>query len=77
MKELMLIKQFCRKNVIFVTNGILKTLVLITNRTSLATSVLDTYLCNGCHDLMQKTMSFNNVLLFTLKEVLTKSMFGI
>ena len=21
----------------------------------------ENYLCNGCHDLMQKTMSFNNV----------------
>ena len=25
------------------------------------------YLCNGCHDLMQKTMSFNNVALGYVK----------
>ena len=25
------------------------------------------YLCNGCHDLMQKTMSFNNVALVYVK----------
>ena len=25
------------------------------------------YLCNGCHDLMQKTMSFNNVAIFYVK----------
>ena len=34
------------------------------------------YLCNGCHDLMQKAMSFNNVVLI-LKEVLTEFIFGI
>ena len=25
------------------------------------------YLCNGCHDLMQKAMSFNNVAIFCAK----------
>ena len=38
------------------------------------------HLCNGCHDLMQKAMSFNDVaiiLLFKLKEVLTEFTFGI
>ena len=45
----MLIKQVCQKNVIFVTIGILKILVLN-----------EPDLCNGCHDLMQKAMSFNN-----------------
>ena len=35
------------------------------------------YLCNGCHDLMQKAMSFNDVLLFMSKEVLTEFTFGI
>ena len=25
------------------------------------------YLCNGCHDLMQKTMSFNNVAIVYVK----------
>ena len=37
------------------------------------------YLCNGCHDLMQKAL--NNVLimllLFMLKEMLTELTFGI
>ena len=26
------------------------------------------YLCNGCHDLMQKTMSFNDVVIVSIKE---------
>ena len=26
------------------------------------------YLCNGCHDLMQKVMSFNNVAIVYVKE---------
>ena len=41
----MLIKQICQKNVIIVTIGF----------------KYEPYLCNGCHDLMQKAMSFNNV----------------
>ena len=35
------------------------------------------YLCNRCHDLMQKAMSFNNLLLFMLKEMITELIFGI
>ena len=37
------------------------------------------YLCNGCHDLIQKAMSFvlMMLLLFMLKEVLTEFTFGI
>ena len=36
------------------------------------------YLCNGCHDLMQKTMSFMlNVECHMLKEMLTEFIFGI
>ena len=27
----------------------------------------ETYICNGCHDLMQKTMSFNNVAIVYVK----------
>ena len=27
----------------------------------------DTYLCNGCHDLMQKAMSFKNAAIFSVK----------
>ena len=34
------------------------------------------YLCNGCHDLMQKAMNFNNVAIM-LKEVLIEFIFGI
>ena len=37
----------------------------------------ETYLCNVCHDLMQKAISFNILLLFMLKEVLTELIFGI
>ena len=36
----------------------------------------ETYLCNGCHDLMQKAMSFNDLAIFMLKEVLTEFTFG-
>ena len=25
------------------------------------------YLCNGCHDLMQKVMNFNDVVFFSIK----------
>ena len=40
------------------------------------------YLCNGCHDLMQKAVSFNNIvyvliILYMLREVLTEFIFGI
>ena len=34
------------------------------------------YLCNGCHDLMQEAMNFNDVALFLLKEVITEFTFG-
>ena len=37
-------------------------------------------LCNGCHNLMQKTMNFKTLmmlLLFLLKEVISGFMFGI
>ena len=51
----------------FATIGILKILVLSMIGMSFATSVLDTYLCNGCHDLMQKALSFNNVAIVYVK----------
>ena len=35
------------------------------------------YLCNGCHYLMQKSLSFKKYLLFILREVLTEFIFGI
>ena len=72
----MLVKQVCQKNAIFLAIGILKILVLSMNHTSLVTSALDTYLCNGCHDLMQKAMSFNDVAIM-LKEVHTEFALGI
>ena len=37
----------------------------------------ENYLCNGCHDLMQKAMILIIWLLFMLKEVLTEFIFGI
>ena len=50
----MLLKQVCQKSVIFVMIGILKILVLNMKST-------------GCHDLMQKAMSFNNVAIVYVK----------
>ena len=35
------------------------------------------YVCNGCHDLMQKGMGFNNIAIAYVKEVLTEFIFGI
>ena len=36
------------------------------------------YLCNGCHDLMQTAMNFNDVaLLFLLKKMIIEFIFGI
>ena len=66
-KRLMLIKQVCQKNVIFVTIGILEGIGF----------KYEPHLCIGCHDLMQKAMSFNTLLLFMLKEVLTEFIVGI
>ena len=54
----MLIKQVYQKNVIFTTIGILKI--------SVFKYQLD--LCNGCHDLMQKAMGFNNTAVVYIKE---------
>ena len=62
---MILIKQMHQKNVIFAIIGILKILVLSN----------EPYLCNGCHDLMQKAMSFNDAAM--IKEVLTEFTFGI
>ena len=47
----MLIKQIYQKNVIFVTIGF----------------KYEPYLCNGCHDLMQIAMSFNNIAIVYIK----------
>ena len=35
------------------------------------------YLCNGCHDLMQKSMNLMMLLLFLFKEMITEFIFGI
>ena len=35
------------------------------------------YFCNGCHDLMQKAMSFNNTAIIYVKEMLMELIFGI
>ena len=51
-KELVLIKQAYQKSVIFLTIGILK---------------YEPYLCDGCHDLMQKAMNFNDVAIVFVK----------
>ena len=48
-----------QKNVIFVTIGILKILVF----------KYEPYLCNGCHDLMQKAMSLNDFATFYFKGI--------
>ena len=52
----MLIKQIYQKNVIFVTIGF-KDIGF----------KYEPYLCNGCHDLMQKAMSFNNIAIVYVK----------
>ena len=33
------------------------------------------YLCNGCHDLMQKAMNFNDVAIVLLKGLITEFVF--
>ena len=35
------------------------------------------YLCNGCNELMQKAMSFNDVTIVNVKKMLTEFTFGI
>ena len=58
LKELILIKQVRQKSVIFVTIGqYFKDIGFKYER----------YLCNGCHDLMQKVVSFNNVAIVYVK----------
>ena len=56
----MLIKYVCQTNVIFFTIGILSMNHNIVFK-------YEPYLCNDCHDLMQKDMSFNNVAIFHVK----------
>ena len=56
-KGLMLIKQIYRKNVSFAAIGILKMFGF----------KYESYFCNGCHDLMQKAISFNNIVVVYVK----------
>ena len=56
-KALIQTKQVHQKNVIFAIIGIF----LDKNLN------YDLYLCNGCHDLMQKAMSFKNVAIASVK----------
>ena len=56
-KGLMLIKEIYQKNVIFVTIALLKIFFF----------KCEPYLCNGCHDLMQKAISFNNIAIVYIK----------
>ena len=35
------------------------------------------YFCNGCNELMQKAMSFNDVTIVNVKKMLTEFTFGI
>ena len=56
LKGLMLIKQIYRKNVIFFTIGIEN-----------IGFKHEPYLCNGCHDLMQKAVSSNNIAIIYVK----------
>ena len=37
----------------------------------------ESYLCNGCHDLMQKAVSLMMLPLYILREALTEFIFGI
>ena len=53
----MLIKQIYHKNATFEIIGILKILVY----------KYEPYFSNGCHDLMQKAMSFNNITIVYVK----------
>ena len=53
----MWIKQICQKHTIFAIIGILTILVF----------KYEPYLYNGCHDLMQKAMSFNNIAIVYIK----------
>ena len=34
------------------------------------------YLCNGCHDLVQKAINFNDVAIVSVKEVIIEFNFG-
>ena len=36
----------------------------------------ESYLCNDCHDVMQKAINFNYVAIVLLKEVITEFTFG-
>ena len=35
------------------------------------------YLCNGCHDLMQKALNFNDVAIVSIKGMIIEFIFGV
>ena len=35
------------------------------------------HLCNGCHDLMQKAMNFNDASIVSIKDMIIEFIFGI
>ena len=63
----MLIKQIYQKNVIFVSIWYFKDIGF----------KYEPYLCDDCHNLIQKAMSFNNIAIVYVKEILIKLIFGI
>ena len=65
-KELTLIKQMHQKSVIFVI------MVFLDKNFN-----YEPYLCNSCHDSIQKAMNFNDVAMCLLKEIIIKFNFGI
>ena len=56
-KELILTKQMHQKNVIYVIIDIFEIKVF----------KYEPYLCNGCHDLIQKAINFNDVAIVSVK----------
>ena len=57
LKELMLIKQVCQNNLIFCHYWYFRDIGF----------KYEPYLCNGCHDLTQKAIGFNNIAIGYIK----------
>ena len=62
---MILIKQMHQRSAKYVIIDIIKKLVL--NYRYYKYYKYEPYLCNGCHDLMQKAMSFNDVAIVSIK----------
>ena len=54
----MLIKQICEKKTSYLSLLVFKDIGF----------KCEPYLCNGCHDLMQKTMGFNSIAIVYIKQ---------